>query len=423
MILLRALLVVFVITLSAQLTTAQQTVIIDSIQFEGIKKNKPSYLKLFVKHNPGATLNESQLKREVQTLQNLPSLFNVSSRVDHVNGKNILVFECEESLTLLPFFNFGRGENQESFWFQAGASEFNLFGRGIQVYGYYQYKEKHTAVLSIRNPFLFGSKWGLSLGLKKWTTNEPLYFGSNAVRFQYDNYYLEAAGIRTFSYGHHIEFGGSIFKEIYTKLQGENASLGPQYAEVYKYLGKINYQYDRINYFYHYRSGYALNINTSTVTTEGKPGDFYQGDIILRYYKRLKKRGNLSLRAGVGLSTNNKSPFAAYVLDSQTNLRGIGDRVARGTGIFYFNAEYNHTIFDKNWYAITGTAFTDYGTLRYPGTNISTLTEENSQNVHAGIGARFILKKIYNAVFRVDYGHSLKKGNTNEFVIGLGHYF
>lgn len=397
--------------------------IIDSIAFEGIKKNKRSYLDLFIQQEVGNRLDTNILNKEVQTLQNLPSLFYVSSEIKNLNGKNILVFKCEEAHTFLPFFNFGGGENRESLSFQIGASEHNLFGKGVQVYGYYQYKEKHTFVLNIRNPYLFSSSWGLSLGGKKWTTNEPLYFGETPVRYQYDNYYLEGTGIKTFSLGHHVEFGGAIFREDYTKLSGENMELGPQEMSIDKYLGKFNYQYDKINYFYHYRSGFAFNFNFSTVKTDGMDELFYQGDIYVRYHKRIKKKGNLSFRAGTGLTTNNNSPFAAYVLDSQTNLRGIGDRTIRGTGIFYFNSEYNHTLLDKKWFTILGTAFTDYGTIRLPGMSIDDIDYDNQSNLYAGIGSRFVLKKVYNAVFRIDFGHSLYRNVNNELVIGLGHYF
>jgi hypothetical protein len=49
------------------------------------------------------------------------------------------------------------------------------------------------------------------------------------------------------------------------------------------------------------------------------------------------------------------------------------------------------------------------GTWRSPGGNLDDLFSSKNIKVYPGFGIRFIHKKIYNAVFRIDYGYGITK--------------
>jgi hypothetical protein len=105
------------------------------------------------------------------------------------------------------------------------------------------------------------------------------------------------------------------------------------------------------------------------------------------------------------------------------NLRGVGILVDRGTGSVVWNTEYRHTLYDNKWLVIQGNAFVDAGTWRTPGGDFSDFIKEKNIQAYSGIGLRFINKKIFNAVFRIDYGYGLTKNSSKGFVFGIGQYF
>ncbi|WP_320241133.1 hypothetical protein [Tenacibaculum sp. 1B UA] len=160
------------------------------------------------------------------------------------------------------------------------------------------------------------------------------------------------------------------------------------------------------------------------MTSENK----YQDDFLIFlndffYFKRLGKKGNWANRLRVGLSSNDDTPFAPFALDNNLNLRGVGILVDRGTGSIVCNTEYRHTLYEKKWFVIQSNVFVDAGTWRNPGGSFDDFINSDNMKVYSGIGLRFINKKIFNAIFRIDYGHGLTKNASKGFVFGIGQYF
>ena len=86
-----------------------------------------------------------------------------------------------------------------------------------------------------------------------------------------------------------------------------------------------------------------------------------------RKFHKFGKKGNLAIRGRFGISTNNDTPFAPFVIDSRVNLRGSGNRIERGTAQLILNAEYRHSLYNKNQIAIQVVGFSDLGNWRPPG--------------------------------------------------------
>jgi hypothetical protein len=123
------------------------------------------------------------------------------------------------------------------------------------------------------------------------------------------------------------------------------------------------------------------------------------------------------------MATNSDSPFAPFVLDSRVNIRGVGNRVDRGTAQLVLNLEYRQTLFHNEKYAAQLVAFADSGTWRNPGGTFKDLFDENQFRQFMGAGLRWINKKIFKSVIRVDYGIDIWNINQSGVVIGLGQYF
>ena len=184
------------------------------------------------------------------------------------------------------------------------------------------------------------------------------------------------------------------------------------------------YSYDNLEYHYQYLHGFKNQLFVQMVTTENEfQDDFFIAWNDFFYFRRMGEKGNWANRLRVGLATNNKSPFAPFALDNNVNLRGVGILVDRGTGSIVYNTEYRHTILEKGSFAIQSNVFSDIGTWRKPGGSLSDFTKKENIKMFTGVGLRIINKKVFNAIFRIDYGVELTDGKSKGLVFGIGQYF
>ncbi|MFT4833387.1 MAG: outer membrane protein insertion porin family, partial [Flavobacteriaceae bacterium] len=188
------------------------------------------------------------------------------------------------------------------------------------------------------------------------------------------------------------------------------------------WLVKVMVEHDRSNWFYYFRDGWQHQLHAQTVYTVDEPS-FYIAFNDLKYYERVGQRGNFASRLRMGLSSNQESPFAPFVLDSYLNIRGVGNRVDRGTGSVVLNLEYRHTFLESKKIALQAVAFSDLGTWRNPGGSLNDFAEVENIQSFAGFGVRAIHKEIFNAILRLDYGVDLQDLSRSGFVVGIGQYF
>ena len=119
------------------------------------------------------------------------------------------------------------------------------------------------------------------------------------------------------------------------------------------------------------------------------------------------------------------SPFAPFVLDSQVNIRGSGNRIDRGTAQLILNLEYRHTVWmdRRERFAAQVVGFSDLGTWRNPGGELSDLVASENIRHFVGAGLRVLSLKAYNAALRVDYGVDVRNTKQRGVVLGFGQYF
>lgn len=391
------------------------------IKFEGLVKTKSDYLEQFLAIAVGDPLDSSALYMTEQRLTNLEMFSDVNFEVQKLQQGYLVIFHYTELYTLLPIFSFGGIE--ENFWIQVGATEVNLGGRGNKLITYYQYYDRSSFASHLKFDRINQSLWGLNINLIKWSTLEPLFFSNQTVEYEYDNYTIGSEVIRHFNFTDRIEIGGAFFTENYKKFTSGTFEGAPEKVRKNKILGKVTLVSNRVNYHFHYLDGIHNQLNMQTVQSLDDDSPFYIVFNDLKRYWRSGAKGNLAARLRLGLSTNEESPFAPFVLDSYLNIRGVGNRVDRGTGAIILNTEYRHTIRDGEKIALQGVLFSDSGSWRNPGGKLSDFTDDENLVLFAGGGFRLIHKKIYNAILRIDYGFNLQEPSINGFVLGIGQYF
>jgi len=155
------------ISLSIGLLAQQNTSrTIASISFQGIEKNKKSYLNQFIQSKIGDAPSDSLLLEDVQRLKNLPSIGNANYVLETVNQSATIVFQIEELKTLLPIVNFGSVKDNR--WFQLGFYDINWQGNGSFLSAVYHNRDKrHGGQIYYRAARIKGSDWGFSATLNK----------------------------------------------------------------------------------------------------------------------------------------------------------------------------------------------------------------------------------------------------------------
>lgn len=397
-------------------------VIVDSLYFHGNNKTKSTFLKSIIKVSEGEVLDSVRIEQDIEQLKRLPSIGHAYYQIQYLTDNKVMVkYGVKERFTLLPEINIWSSKGRT--WFKTGVHEYNAFGKNIALGGFYQNNGKHSFGLNFKAPYLFTNKWGLSANYLQWVSDEPLYFNDEVATYEYKNTSIELVSIIEPTFNHKFEIGGSVFNEVYTYISGASEGSGkPLFLDVNKYLVKFFYQWYQIKQHYQYRDGFSNDLNIQAVYSR-KDNGFYIIRNDFKYFKRVGRKGNFGLRTRFGLGSNSFSPFSPFVIDNHENVRGIGDRVNRGTGTLTLNMEYRHTLIDNDWLIIEGVGFTDHSTLRMPGRHVKQLFQFNQLYSTAGIGARFTLEKIYGAILRLDYGIGLQERSGNGLVIGLGQYF
>ena len=404
--------------INGQTNTAPHVAAIRLVNFGN---NDSLYLRRFVKQIEGTPLSVDQVTADIFALRRLPGIAHAEARYDTLPDRSLrLTYELRPQKTLLPIL--GIGGIQDNFWWQAGAVEYNLRGRGQTLLAYYLNNDRRSSgQLYYANPRHRGGRFGYALDLRRYASIEPLYFPQR-VDYDYANTGAGLTGFFNPDLLNRIAIGGNYFVEDYAKLTpGEGP--GPEQRRERKLLFLANYQRNALEYDHFYRQGGTQSLLLQQVITLGEPGNFWSIALTGTQFWRPRTKLNLALRYRAALATNRDSPFAPFVLDSQFNLRGVGNRVDRGTAQFVINAELRQTLYEANFWAMQGIAFVDAGTWRNPGGTFTETFDGSAMRTFVGPGLRLINKRIFQFILRIDYGVDVRDTRQRGWVLGVGQYF
>lgn len=397
---------------------------IQQVKIEGNQKLKTSFVLDLINSKKSGILDSVLLNEDAIRLKRLPAVANASYVTTKIDEEFFdVTFTIEENFTLIPFANLFSSSNDD-FAFRVGLQEFNLLGKSITLGGFYQYDVFHTYGLHLRAPYLISNKMGLALSYNDFETLEPIFFSNTSADYKYSNTGVELMGLYELDFKNRFEFGFSLFTEDYQYLEGATQEGIPQELNVKKHLFKLIYNFENIQYHYQYLNGFRSTLNFQYVGSSNENlKDFLIGFNDFVFYKRIGAIGNWANRLRLGLASNYNTPFAPFTVDNNVNIRGVGNTIDRGTAAIVFNTEYRHTLIDKEWFVLQSNVFVDGGTWRLAGGGFDDFSNQNNLRIYPGVGLRFMHKRIFNAIFRIDYGHGITKNASKGIVFGIGQYF
>ena len=390
---------------------------VGGVYFSGLERTQSAYLKQFVDIIPGQLFDSAQLETNRQRLSNVTTIGQVATHLLDSAGFVLITFECEEMVNLLPVF--GLGQTPTNLWFRLGIEDLNLRGKGDELFVYYQYYDRHSAVVKYRVNRIRSSPWSLLASFTKWSTLEPLVLNERRRYFDYDNYTGGLSVIRHISVRSSVEAGVSLLQETFEDDAPSNTD--DYFFERSGTLTKFIWLNNFLNYDQFHIQGIRNKLQVETIYSWDASEPFHVVFNDLEVFLRPYSSGNIAFRLRVGLSSNVSKPFAPFVLDSFINIRGVGNRVDRGTGVAVSNLEYRQTVTDHRRLATQVVGFVDAGVWRQAGGPLSDFARAENAKLFSGIGLRAIYKKGFDTLLRIDYGYNYRTGG--ELVAGIGQYF
>ncbi|MFS4492727.1 POTRA domain-containing protein [Maribacter sp. 2308TA10-17] len=424
----KSLLFLILVFLSSNLFAQEQ--IVSELNFSGLKKTKENSLRRLLKTKVDGNYDSLLVAKDIERLKRLPSIANATYELSEEGGKVKLLYKVEENFTIIPGLRIATA-NDGSFAYRVSVFEFNLLGNNQLLGAFYEKNVFNSYGAFWEHPFLFSDKVGIGLNYQNVTTQEPVFFEEGDKNYRFNSEMFEGNILLNLDFNNEIELGAIYAKEQYLFEEDNQLPNRPTSLQADKLTYKGVYRYVDLDIDYQYFDGITSEFTGQYVNflNGDAPGqEFLNSFLSLRndfiYYKKIKSRGNWATRLRLAAAFgNDDSPFAPFILDNQLNIRGVGNTVDRGTAAIVLNTEYRHTLYEKGWFVVQGNAFIDAGTWRKPGEDFSQLFDGSATRLYPGVGFRLTHKRIFNAVFRLDYGFGIGSEATNGIVFGIGQYF
>ncbi len=403
---------------------------ITELTFTGNKKTKTDFLYRLIKVKIGQPLDKEKIKLDIDRLKRLDGIANAEYSIKETEKGYQINYELVENFSIIPGLRIGEA-NDDSFAFRASLFEFNGLGRNIIFGGFYQREVFNSFGIFIEHPYLISNKLGLGFNYQDLTTQQPIYFPTQQVNYTYTRRGPEFAIFYEKDFNNRFEFRTKIFKETYRIIDGDPQNEGKEGSpepSINKSMLSGQYDYVDIDIDYHQLSGFQNNlIGQYFIGGEGALQTEYIVTNTSSYYRQIGKKGNWASRLQLTLSNEvDDTFFVPVVIDNQLNIRGGGNTIARGTASAALNTEYRHTLIEKDWFVLQSNTFLDVATLRGVGQDLGDVFKSDNVKVYPGLGIRFIHKRIFNAVIRIDYGFKVNGtgvADDSGLVFGIGQYF
>lgn len=394
--------------LFSEYTSAQ---LISELKFVGLTRTKYSYLRdHIVKSKVGDKVDTAKIKKDVQEIYNLRHFSSVNYIIIPTPDSNFVEvrFIMVETFSMFPVLDLGL--TKDFFKIQAGAVDFNTFGRSGNTSLYVRRLGRMTYLFNGDYPYLLNGKHGIVADINKVGSYEPIYFNGNKNEFSYDlyniliqhRYDINLHSFTKIGFGYQHE---TFRPHTYTQLPNEYALK----ANANRWLFRINYRYANINLNRINQNGYAFDFSYNVIESDAKKNILFGSSkkllADLRYYTNLNSSTNLALRIRVGIGKS--ALFDQFVFDDNTNIRGIGFKRYRSDQEFVINLETRQTFYRHRLGILQAVVFNDFG---------------NGHN-YIGGGLRAYLEQIHGVVLRCDYGMNTTDFRQGGIVAGIHQYF
>lgn len=377
--------------------------------FEGANRTNLSWLANLSSINDSTAIMKS--------LQNTGLFQQVNSRREN----DTIVFELVEKNYFVPLIGFNFSKDHQNYYY-AGLSDFNLFGRGINLYTAAEWFGKFSGEIYIDASRNFRFRHGPIFNYKIVNTLEPIYFNQMGYDYHYQNNLFKLGYAYWIKPTWQLGLTTSFFQEQYRYVGLEEIGL-PEIDKVNKGSLELFANWQNLNYHYHNLEGVRFFGSYEYTLDLLDRFNFQKAYFTAQRYWMPAEKSMLASQFRFGYSSFNDSPFPAFFVDDFENVRGVGDRIARGSSESTVNIEWRQTLWQTSFLYVQLVPFVDYTCVLPSDYKLNPDPIWNHDYIRLGAGARIGTYHFFNACFRIDATIDPENKKFTGFVLGVGQYF
>lgn len=405
----------FAVTLlvSAAVTAADQTVLVDALEADGLGSTKLSTLTELLPRPLPTQLTPAELVEFTRRIKNLALFDSVKVNVE---GR-LLRVTVSRKASISPIVDFSSGKTLKDSKVTLGAIENDIDGRGTRLGARASYNQRglNFSVWLNQHPY----------GPRRWMNEAEIYYTGSSFRFDpntTDKWHRNRFGgfvefLSPFLYGHRwrYEVQADVYRETYTGVA--DGSLVPRPGTYVGGLSELIWDAYTWN---------DLTPNGLRLSIELRPGVFL-GAAQPRHAIKGAALGAIKfgpqtalVGSAVGSAVNGGNPNHSVLIGSQAGVRGLADSLYRAERVGYVTVELRHALsLGKRWY-LQGVLFTDAARFQPMDANGERMPWINA--ISTGGGLRILPTALVDTLFRFDVARLHAPERTWFYQFGITQY-
>jgi outer membrane protein assembly factor BamA len=415
------LLAAFTILLSDNgLVLAQE---IASVSFEGKYRVREWILRNEIELHKGDRFDPDTWELDRKRLASLAVFSEVLSDTSSSEDGIHIEYTLKEVWTFIPLISIGGEINNIDI--DIGFIEKDLFGIYMEAGFLYSHFEDRNSYSSWLNwPRAFGTKYSAGIAGCRQHSREPAESSDEQYRYHYDverNGASVSLGKRlaeklvvgcNISYlEEQYELEPALIPPVTLPQRREQRVIRPS---GYITLGRVYYD----DFFF---DGRDLFVRGDLIAFDIDDYEFkyWMTSIQARNYIDIGGKWNICNRIVFGTSRI-RDVLPTFAVSGLSAIRGVEDRVRRGSKIYYGNNELRFRVFRNRWLHSQLTAFADFGNAWEEQRSFREVIETSMLTYGAGV--RIGLVRFYNAIGRADIAFNTSDGSLTLY-FSAGQFF
>ncbi|MFQ5646286.1 MAG: BamA/TamA family outer membrane protein [bacterium] len=398
------------------------------IKVEGNKRTEDWLILKEFGVKAGDYFHVRKVREGLQNLKNLGYFYRVSYGIRRNQQGIVIILVVEDRLTLYPTIHLGSGGGYDTV--KLGAADRNFLGKGMNLEGEYEFASTQRSFnISHSQRYLWGTDNYVKVNFSNLVMKDRVYFDQGLLDRYKVRFTARGGAILIGRRTSRKEFWGIkpvIYHHSYSrqKIDDDNddfqdENLLPKLKNGRTVMLKTVFNWrgvDVDNYLYNGYYG-SVELGISDKVT-GSEFSFGQVEVVQKYFWG---RGIHNLCGSLRLLGNSSRQLQhKFTIGGPDGVRGFLYRQFRGNRAGVLNLEYRFSIYDTKEIFMQSVLFNDLARVwDYGGSN--GLNEDAIVSV--GIGFRFVIKRIYRGIGRLDLARTIEPYEGWGIVLGLGQYF
>ncbi|NOR76591.1 MAG: hypothetical protein GQ525_15725 [Draconibacterium sp.] len=339
---------------------------IDSIEIEKNWRTRDKIIIRELQFKSGETIDKTCLDNSINQIWNIGNFAQVDYYIDTISdGSYLLKINAKDAFTLLPILSFNG--NREDYNLALGVHDNNFLGRNISLSlagNVGTSRKDYNVSISIPRQLLY-KNMTLSFQALNGSGNNYRYEGAEKISVVAYRKTQFSGGIgNPFHTDYKYTFSPNLSWNFFqhktdTSLIDSEVPFANNYEIKYLALS-LGESFGLINRKRHQRDGYTVSGGYGIGIGLDKNSPVYHSfGMGASYYKTANKIVQFSASFSTGYTTSTTPSLIHYL--GSGHVKGLISGEESGQGYYNGKIEFSFTYFDRNWFALEHSVYTNFG--------------------------------------------------------------